>query len=209
MKDKGLLMVISGFSGAGKGTVVSRLLEKYGESYSLSISATTRKPRIGEVHGREYFFKTLEEFDAMISNNELIEYAKYVENYYGTPKEYVDQRLEEGYNVILEIEIQGALKVKKIFPEVVLIFLFPPDVDELQNRLKNRGTETDEVITERMHRACKEIESAYDYDYIVVNDNVDSCTDVIHNIVNIEKLKSYRKKEFIEKMQKDLNCLYC
>ncbi len=209
MNNKGLLMIISGFSGAGKGTVVNRLLDKYGDFYALSISATTRSPREGEVHGREYFFKTREEFESMISNDELIEYARYVDNFYGTPKDYVEEKLNEGCNVILEIEIQGALKVKKIFPEAVLIFLFPPTVDELEKRLKNRGTETDQVITERMSRACKEIESAYDYDYIVINDDVEECTDAIHGMINAEKLKVSRQKDFIDKIRKDLVGHYC
>ena len=209
MNNKGLLMIISGFSGAGKGTVVNRLLDKYGDFYALSISATTRSPREGEVHGREYFFKTREEFESMISNDELIEYARYVDNFYGTPKDYVEEKLNEGGNVILEIEIQGALKVKKIFPEAVLIFLFPPTVDELEKRLKNRGTETDQVITERMSRACKEIESAYDYDYIVINDDVEECTDAIHGMINAEKLKVSRQKDFIDKIRKDLVGHYC
>ena len=209
MNNKGLLMIISGFSGAGKGTVVNRLLDKYGDFYVLSISATTRPPREGEVHGREYFFKTREEFESMISNDELIEYARYVDNFYGTPKDYVEEKLNEGCNVILEIEIQGALKVKKIFPEAVLIFLFPPTVDELEKRLKNRGTETDQVITERMSRACKEIESAYDYDYIVINDDIEECTDAIHGMINAEKLKVSRQKDFIDKIRKDLVGQYC
>ena len=145
----------------------------------------------------------------MIDNNELIEYAQYVDNYYGTPKDYVENMLEKGRSVILEIEIQGALKVKNIFPEAVLIFLFPPSVDELEKRLKTRGTETLEVIHERMARACKEIESAYDYDYIVINDTVENCTDTIHSIINTEKLKVSRQRDFINKIQKDLNGHYC
>ena len=209
MNDKGLLMIISGFSGTGKGTVVNRLLEKYGDFYALSISATTRNPREGEVHGREYFFKTTAEFEAMIADGELIEYARYVDNYYGTPKTYVEERLEEGCNVILEIEIQGALKVKKIFPEAVLIFLLPPSVEELETRLKTRGTETLDVIHERMARACKEIDSAYDYDYVVINDTVENCTDTIHGIINTEKLKVSRQKDFIKKLQDDLKGHYC
>ena len=209
MNNKGLLMIISGFSGAGKGTVVNRLLDKYGDFYVLSISATTRAPRDGEVDGREYFFKTKEEFEVMIANEELIEYARYVDNFYGTPKDYVEEKLSAGCNVILEIEIQGALKVKKIFPEAVLIFLFPPTVDELEKRLKNRGTETEQVIFERMSRACKEIESAYDYDYIVINDDIEVCTDTIHNIINTEKLKVSRQIEFIDKIGNDLKGHYC
>ena len=138
MKEKGLLLVISGFSGAGKGTVVKRLLELHND-YALSISATTRSPREGEQNGREYFFKSTEEFESMIDNSELIEYAKYVSNYYGTPKAYVEEQLEAGKNVILEIEIQGALNIKKMYPDAVLLFIMPPSAEELERRLVGRG----------------------------------------------------------------------
>ena len=161
MEGKGLLLIISGFSGTGKGTVINRLLEKYDEKYALSISATTRSPREGEQDGREYFFKTREEFEEMIAKDELIEHACYVDNYYGTPKRYVEEKLEAGKNVILEIEIQGALDVKRLFPEAVLIFLLPPSVAELERRLRERGTETEEVVRARMERAAKEISSKF------------------------------------------------
>ena len=138
MSKKGILAIISGFSGAGKGTVVNRLLEK--ESYAISISATTRKPRTGEVDGQNYFFRTKDEFEKMIANEQLIEYAEYVGNYYGTPKDYVFKKLDEGFDVILEIEMQGALKVKEKFPETALIFITPPSADELKKRLVGRGS---------------------------------------------------------------------
>lgn len=160
MSKKGILAIISGFSGAGKGTVVNRLLEK--ESYAVSISATTRKPRTGEVDGQNYFFRTKDEFEKMIANEQLIEYAEYVGNYYGTPKDYVFKKLDEGFDVILEIEMQGALKVKEKFPETALIFITPPSADELKKRLVGRGTETAEQIEKRMSRAvdvCPYIES--------------------------------------------------
>lgn len=204
MEDKGLLLIISGFSGTGKGTVISRLLEKYNEKYALSVSATTRKPREGEVDGRDYFFKTRDEFEEMIANEELIEHACYVDNYYGTPKKYVEDRLDEGKNVILEIEIQGALDVKRLFPESVLIFLFPPSVTELERRLRERGTETEEVISARMDRAAKEVESAYNYDYIVINDELEACTETIHSLIRAEKLRVSRRTEDIKIMEKDL-----
>ena len=133
-KKKGILIVVSGFSGAGKGTLMKRLLEDY-DDYALSVSATTRSPRPGEEDGREYFFKSVEEFEKMIAQDELIEYAKYVNNYYGTPKEYVMQQLEEGKDVILEIEIQGALKVKEKYPDTLLLFVTPPGARELKERL--------------------------------------------------------------------------
>ena len=154
MSKKGILAIISGFSGAGKGTVVNRLLEK--ESYAVSISATTRKPRTGEVDGQNYFFRTKDEFEKMIANEQLIEYAEYVGNYYGTPKDYVFKKLDEGFDVILEIEMQGALKVKEKFPETALIFITPPSADELKKRLVGRGTETAEQIEKRMSRAVDE-----------------------------------------------------
>ena len=192
MEGKGLLLIISGFSGTGKGTVINRLLEKYDEKYALSISATTRPPREGEQDGREYFFKTREEFEEMIAKDELIEHACYVDNYYGTPKRYVEEKLEAGKNVILEIEIQGALDVKRLFPEAVLIFLLPPSVAELERRLRERGTETEEVVRARMERAAKEVDSAYKYDYIVVNDTVENAADRIMAIIRAEHAKTER-----------------
>ena len=144
MTKKGILTVISGFSGAGKGTIVRELVDRYG--YAVSISATTRDPRAGEQDGVHYFFKTKEEFEQMIADGALIEYASYVDNYYGTPKDYVMQKLEQGIDVILEIEMQGALKVKERFPEVSLIFITPPDAKVLRERLEGRGTETQDVI---------------------------------------------------------------
>ena len=171
MKNKGLLLVISGFSGAGKGTVMKEIMKKY-DDYALSISATTRLPREGEVDGREYFFKTVEQFKQMINENKLIEYANYVGNYYGTPKEYVENHLEAGKNVILEIEIQGALNIKKLYPDAVLMFIMPPDAKELENRLRGRGTEDEKTVHARLMRAAEEAEGVEAYDYIVVNDDV-------------------------------------
>ena len=146
MNQRGILIVVSGFSGAGKGTLMKELMKRYEETYALSVSATTRNPREGEVDGREYFFKTTEEFEKMIAKEELIEYARYVENYYGTPRTYVEQQLEAGKDVILEIEIQGALKVKERFPDTLLLFVTPPSAKELRRRLVGRGTETMEGI---------------------------------------------------------------
>ena len=154
MEQEGILIVVSGFSGSGKGTIMKELLQRY-DNYALSISATTRQPREGEVDGREYFFKTREEFEKMIAKDELIEYAKYVNNYYGTPKAYVQEQLHAGKDVILEIEIQGALKVKEKFPETLLLFVTPPTASELKKRLVGRGTESMELIEQRMLRACE------------------------------------------------------
>ena len=204
MNNKGLLIIISGYSGTGKGTVVKRLLEKYDERYALSISATTREPRDGEIDGREYFFKSKEEFEEMIANEELIEHACYVDNYYGTPKSYVEDRLNEGRNVILEIEIQGALKVKELFPDSVLIFLLPPSVEELEKRLRSRGTETDELVNARLASAVVESESVYNYDYIVINDDIEECVDTINGIIPVEKLRVSHQRSFIKKIEDDL-----
>lgn len=202
MSKKGILAIISGFSGAGKGTVVNRLLEK--ENYAVSISATTRKPRTGEVDGQNYFFKTKDEFEKMIANDQLIEYAEYVGNYYGTPKDYVFKKLDEGFDVILEIEMQGALKVKEKFPETALIFITPPSADELKKRLVGRGTETAEQIEKRMSRAVDECPYMNQYDYIVVNDDLDECVDEIHRLLQSIHNAKENQQELINMITEDL-----
>lgn len=201
MSDRGVLTVISGFSGAGKGTVVKQLLQEY--DYGLSISATTRSPREGEQDGREYFFKTKEGFEKMIREHQLIEYAQYVGNYYGTPKEYVVQQLEQGKDVILEIEMQGALRVREILPEVNLIFLTPPTVDELERRLVSRGTETAEVIRERMARAKEESAYMKEYDYVVINDDLDECVENVHQLIRSLHYKREQQEGFIQKIKQE------
>ena len=154
MSKQGILTVVSGFSGAGKGTLMKALLKKY--DYGLSISATTRAPRVGEEHGREYFFLTRERFESMIEQGELIEWAEYVGNYYGTPKEYAGDQLNAGEDVILEIEVQGAFHVRELFPDALLLFITPPNAIELKNRLVNRGTESLDKLTQRLSRASEE-----------------------------------------------------
>ncbi len=201
--SKGLLLVISGFSGAGKGTVMKRMLELHKE-YSLSISATTRKPRTGEVDGREYFFKTVEEFEKMIADDALIEHAQYVGNYYGTPKAYVEEQLDKGNNVILEIEIQGAMNIKRMFSDAVLMFITPPTAEELEKRLRGRGTEDEETIMARLSRASEEAEGVENYDYIVVNDEVDACVSRIHEIVLSEKKKAKYNLGLINNIKEEL-----
>lgn len=203
MKRKGILIIVSGFSGAGKGTLVKKLLEKY-DNYALSISATTRQPRTGEEDGREYFFLQKEEFERKIAENGLIEYASYCDNYYGTPREYVEQQLFAGQDVILEIEIQGALKVKKQYKDAVLLFVMPPSAEELRRRLVGRGTETEEVIAKRMRRAAQEAEGIEEYDYIVVNDDLETCVRQLHEIITAAHNTPDRNKEFIENIRTEL-----
>ena len=161
MSRKGVLAVVSGFSGAGKGTLMKALLSEHADQYALSISATTRGPREGEVDGREYFFKTKDQFEQMIADDALVEYAEYVGNYYGTPKAYVEEQLARGKDVILEIEIQGALKVRRQFPDALLLFVTPPSAEVLKNRLIGRGTETMDVIEHRLARALEEAEGCW------------------------------------------------
>ena len=203
MSEKGLLIVVSGFSGAGKGTVMRRLLQKY-ENYALSISATTRFPRPGEVDGQDYFFKTTEQFESMISNGQLIEYAKYVNNFYGTPKDYVEKQLELGKNVVLEIEIQGALEIKDKFPGTVLMFLMPPSAIVLRERLIGRGTEDIATIRARLSRAVEESQGVENYDYIVVNDDLEICVDNVNHIVSSEHNKAVNNLNLIHNIREEL-----
>ena len=175
MTENGVLVVVSGFAGAGKGTLMKNLISRY-DNYSLSVSATSRHPRPGEEEGVSYFFKTREEFEEMIRNDEFLEYAEYVGNYYGTPRAFVERMLQDGKRVVLEIEIQGAFQIKRKFPQALLIYVMPPSAEELMRRINGRGTETPEVIKSRMKRAVEEAEGIEHYDYIVINDNVEECT---------------------------------
>lgn len=206
MNRKGILVVVSGFAGCGKGTLMKRLLSDY-DCYALSVSMTTRNPRPGEVHGREYFFVSKEEFERTIKEGGLIEYACYVEHYYGTPRAYVEEQLEQGKNVILEIETQGALSIKERFPEAALIFVLPPSVEELHRRLVNRGTEDAEVIKKRMHRAAGEAKEIEKYDYIVVNDDLDTCVEELHDIIEAAHHTTKKNEEFIQGIRNDLELL--
>lgn len=206
MDNQGTLVVVSGFSGAGKGTVMKALISKY-ENYSLSISATTRAPREGEENGREYFFKTREEFEEMIREDQLVEYAQYVENYYGTPKKYVFDNIEAGKDVLLEIEIQGALKVKEKFPEAMLVFIMPPSAEELKRRLVGRGTEDAQTIQARLKRAGEEADSIQQYDYTVINDTVENCVETLHALIQSQRARVKNHREFIAQVQKDVKQL--
>ena len=201
--SKGVLVVVSGFSGSGKGTIMKRLLEKY-DNYGLSISATTRQPREGETHGKEYFFQTTEEFEEMIKQGQLIESAQYVGNYYGTPKAYVEEQRNRGKDVILEIEIQGAMKIKEQYPDTVLLFVTPPSAEELKRRLVGRGTETEDVIESRLVRAVQESEGMELYDYLIVNDDLETCVDEVHAIIQSEHDRASRNGSFIEKIKEQL-----
>ena len=201
--QKGILIVLSGFSGAGKGTLVKGLLKKYDE-YALSVSMTTRAPREGERDGVEYFFTTREKFEETIVNNGLVEYALYCGNYYGTPRAYVEEQLAAGKNVILEIEIQGALNIKEKFPDSLLIFVTPPSGAELKRRLEKRGTESAEVIAKRLARAAEESEGIEAYDYIVINDSLEECVEEIHRLVDAARRAPVRRKELIGEIREEL-----
>ena len=203
MAEKGILVVVSGFSGAGKGTLMKRLMEKY-DNYALSVSATTRAPRLGEEHGREYFFHTKQEFEELILQDALIEYDQYVENYYGTPKAYVEKQLNAGKDVILEIEIQGALKVKKKLPDTLLLFVTPPTAEELKRRLVNRGTETMDVIESRLRRASEEAEGMSEYDYILINDQIEECVDKMHAIIQSQHETVKNRRDFIKEITEEI-----
>ena len=203
MEKKGILIVISGFSGAGKGTLVKALTSKY-DNYALSISMTTRNPREGEREGVEYFFTDRENFEEIIRRNGLIEYAQYCDNYYGTPRAYVEKQMQAGNNVILEIEIQGALKIKEQFPESLLIFVTPPSAEELRHRLVNRGTESEDVIAKRLARAAEESEGIETYDYIVVNDDLDTCVEEVHQLVEASRRVPVRQEEFVREIRNEL-----
>ena len=206
MKTRGSLIVLSGFAGVGKGTVLRSLFETQ-EGYAYSVSATTRSPRPGEVNGVHYFFVTKERFEEMIRNNELLEHASYVGNYYGTPKSYVEKKLEEGFDVILEIEVLGALEIKKKVPDAVLIYMLPPDAKTLYQRLKGRGTETDEVIWKRMRRAAQEALSVGEYDYIIVNDDADECAARLHTLIRAQRQRVRSNLPFIQNLQEELRDL--
>ncbi len=205
MTNKGILVVLSGFSGSGKGTLVKRLLEEY-DNYALSISMTTRMPRPGEEHGKSYFFVTKEEFKNTISKNGLLEYAQYCDNFYGTPKAYVEEQLANGKDVILEIEVQGALQIKEKFPETLLLFVTPPSAEVLKNRLAGRGTETEEVINKRMQRAAEEADSMSLYDNIIVNDDLETCVRYTHQVIQSAHSTPDRVSKLIANLKEELSC---
>ena len=203
MRRKGILIVVYGFSGVGKEKLMKQLVHSY-DNYALSVSMTTRQPRPGESDGKEYFFVSREVFEKTIAENGLIEYANYCGNYYGTPKEYVEKQLEKGKDVILEIEIQGALKVREQFPTALLLFVMPPSAQELKKRLEGRGTETEEVIDKRLKRATEEAEGIENYDFIVINDKLEECVKEMHGLILAAHETPDRNQEFIDNMRKEL-----
>jgi guanylate kinase len=194
--EKGLLIVISGPSGAGKGTLCKEVLQ-HNPNIGYSTSCTTRSPRAGEVDGENYFFITKDKFVEMIGSNGFLEYANVYDNYYGTPRKYVEEQLSQGRDVILEIDIQGALKVKENFPEGVFIFIMPPSMDELKNRIKKRGSETEESLVKRFSSAFKEINYASQYNYIVINDVVEDAVKRLESIITAEKCRVDRVGHYI------------
>lgn len=197
MFREGLLVVVSGPSGTGKGTVLNSIRQKE-SNIKFSVSATTREPRTGEVDGVNYFFKTNEEFEAMIKNDELVEWVRYCDNYYGTPRKYIEDTVKSGYDCLLEIEVEGALNIKKMYPDCVSIFILPPSFEELRRRIEGRGTEKPEVIEKRMEKALKEMNYVDRYDYVVVNDDIEKAVDSICYILASEKLKFNRNKNILK-----------
>lgn len=203
LDDKGLLIVLSGPSGVGKGTVRKALFERDDHNLVYSISMTTRKPRVGEVDGKDYFFVSKAEFEKRISENRFLEYAEFVGNYYGTPIDKVKEQIAKGNEVVLEIEVQGALQVREKIKDAVFVFIAPPSLESLYARLRGRGTESEEVIKERIEKAKKEIDLAYKYDYIVINDTVDNAADRIMAIIRAEHAKTERTIHKYKKLLED------
>lgn len=202
----GSLTVVSGFSGAGKGTIMKALLKKY-DNYCLSVSCTTRAPRPGEKDGREYFFKTQDEFDRMVENDELLEHAGYVGHSYGTPKAYVLQKMQEGKDVILEIEVQGAQIIRQKMPEAILLFVSTPSAEVLRQRLTGRGTENEETIRERLSQTLRESREIEKYDCLIINDDLDEAVEQVHRAIQTLKHAPSRQHAFIEELQSELRSM--
>lgn len=200
---KGILAVISGFSGAGKGTIMKDLIKRY--DYFLSVSATTRRPRDGEVDGKDYYFHTKEEFQQMIDRGELVEWAEYVGNFYGTPKKRVEEQLNQGRDVLLEIEMQGGMLVKQQFPDSLLIFISPPSAEVLKERLAGRGTESPEEIERRLQRAAEEVKYMKDYDYIIVNDDLEDAINKVNDLIRYDHYKACNSAHLIKKMEQEIS----
>lgn len=203
INKKGLLLVVSGPSGTGKGTICKKMTEM-DEKIKLSVSATTREPRLGEKEGVSYYFKTRDEFEQMVKNGEFLEYAMIYDNYYGTPKQAIVDQLEAGVDVILEIEMQGARQIREVCPAAVFVFILPPSLDELKNRIVGRGTETKEQIEKRFNSAYNEIKLLGDYDYFIFNNIVDKSAEEIFDILRVEKFRVARyKKEIFDMFERE------
>lgn len=199
MFRKGLLVVVSAPSGTGKGTLL-QMLRKVNKNVRFSISVTTRPPRQGEEDGKDYFFRTVEQFEDMVKNGELIEWVKYCDNYYGTPKKFVEDAIDQGFDIVLEIDVEGAMNIKKMFPESVMIFIVPPSLEELKKRIVGRGTEQTDVINKRIQIAEKELEYAEKYDYIVINDDIENAVAAVNSILTAEKHKASRNSGMLDEM---------
>lgn len=199
MTDKGVLIIFSGPSGSGKGTVLGKLLEKR-DDVKISVSMTTREKRAGEIDGVHYYYVNREYFEKKIADNKMLEFAEYADNLYGTPKDPVDEMLKAGLAVILEIEVQGAEKIRKIYPDAVSIFLAPPSTAVLEERLRGRNTEDEETVNHRLVIAREEIRRAVEYDYIVINDTVENAVNSIETIINAERLKLKRNKKILSEV---------
>ena len=206
MGNRGSLIVISGFSGVGKGTVVKRLVSDYG--YELSISATTRSPRTGEEHRREYFFMDKSEFENLIDYGGFIEWTQYVENYYGTPRKFVEESLNQGKNIILEIEVMGAMKIKEQYPDALLIFISAPSIDSLRDRLRGRGTEAEDVILKRLKKATEESADMDKYDYIVINDDLEECIQTVNSVIVGYACRTSNNQAYIKEIRDDLKGIW-
>lgn len=203
IKDKGLLVVISGFSGAGKSTLTKKLLADY--DYGYSVSATTRTPREGEVDGKDYHFISREAFEKLLRDDALLEHNEYVGNYYGTPKDPVMKDLEEGKDVILEIDVNGARQVKKAYPEAVLIFVTAPSAKELAQRLVGRGTESKDVVEKRLRQSLKETNDALSYDYMIINDDLDETAEHLNSLIRDQHMRLSQQGKYLDTFVKEMN----
>lgn len=205
MQERGILLVISGPSGAGKGTICKHLLS-VSPNIKYSVSATTRQPRNGEIDGVNYHFISKQAFEEMIAANELLEYAEVYNNFYGTPSKYVSELLEQNYDVILEIDPQGAMQVKEKFPDAVFVFILPPSLTELSDRIYKRGTDTEQVIKLRLSQAVSELNCANEYDYIVLNDHVETAAGKITSILQAERCRVGRTIDMVSEICRNNNC---
>ena len=201
MKNKGRMIVVSAPSGCGKGTILAEILKD--DSFFYSVSATTRAPRVGEKDGVNDHFISNDEFEKLIAEDGMLEYAKYCDNYYGTPRKILEDKMNEGINVILEIEVQGAMKVREICPDALFIFIVPPTISELERRLRKRGTESDDVISKRVAEAAGEIRKAVNYDYILVNAALEDAVEDFKTIVKAESMKTACSKKLIDEVLKN------